>query len=125
MNRVVLTDEQWVTIWTFLVAHPRVYMGRPEACRRFLNAVLWVLRSGAQWRLLPTELGYWNRVFKRFSRWGEHGVWADWHRYMAHDPDWQKVFWDSTLVRAYACAAGQPKAPRWRKRWGVPVVASA
>jgi len=68
MNRVVLTDEQWVTIWTFLAAHPRVYVGRPEACRRFLNAVLWVLRSGAQWRLLPVELGRWNSVLNRFSR---------------------------------------------------------
>ena len=125
MNRAVLTDEQWQTIWTFLVAHPRVYVGATDTCRRFLNAVLWVLRSGAQWRLLPTELGHWNRVFKRFSHWGEHGVWADWHRYTAHDPDWQEVFWDSTLVRAHACAAGQQKALRWRKPWGVPVAASA
>jgi len=125
MNRVVLTDEQWVTIWTFLAAHPRVYVGRPEACRRFLNAVLWVLRSGAQWRLLPVEWGRWNSVFKRFSRWAERGVWTDLHRQVAHDPDLQEVFLDSTIVRAHACAAGQKKAPRWRKPWDAPVGASA
>ena len=114
-----------MTIWTFLVSHPQVSVGRPEACRRFLNAVLWVLRSGAQWRLLPTELGHWNSVFKRFSRWGEYGVWADWHRHVAHDPGLQEVFLDRTIVRAHAGAAGQPKAPRWRKPWGAPAAASA
>ena len=113
MNRVVLTDEQWVTIWTFLVAHPRGYVGRPEACRRFLNAVLGVLRRGVPWCLLP--LGRWNSVFKRFSRWGERGVWTDLHQHVAHAPDLQEVFLDRTLVRAHACAAGQPKALRGRK----------
>ena len=125
MNRVVLTDEQWVTIWTFLIAHPRVYVGRPEACRRFLNAVLWVLRRGAPWRLLPVELGRWNSVFQRFSRWGEGGIWTDLDRHVADDPDLQEVFLDSTIVRAHACAAGQQKAPRWRKLWGAPEGASA
>jgi transposase len=110
MDRTVLTDEQWATIWAFLAAHPRVYVGRPEACRRFLNAVLWVLRSGAQWRFLPAQFGRWNSVFKRFARWSERGVWADLHRHVIVDPDWQEVFLDSTIVRAHACAAGQPES---------------
>ena len=46
-------------------------------------------------------------MFKRFSRWAERGVWTDWHQQVAHDPDWQEVFLDSTMVRAPACAAGQ------------------
>lgn len=125
MNRTVLTEEQWQTIWTFLASHPRVYVGPPDACWRFLNAVLWVLRSGAQWRLLPVELGLWNSVFKRFSRWGAHGVWMDLHRHVAHDPDLQEVFLDSTIVRAHAGAAGQQKARRRRKPWGAPAAAWA
>ena len=125
MHRAVLTDEQWNTIWAFLAAHPRVYVGQPEACRRFLNAVLWVLRSGAQWRLLPGAWGRWNSVFKRFSRWAERGVWTELHQYVAHDPDVQEVFLDSPIVRAHAGAAGQEQAPRRRKPGDAPEGVSA
>jgi transposase len=83
----MLTEAQWATIGAFLAVHPRVYVGQPEECRRFLNAVLWVLRSGAQWRWLPPELGRWNSVFKRFARWSERGIWTELHRPVAHDPD--------------------------------------
>lgn len=74
-NRLELSDAEWTTIYTTLVAHPRVRVGDPEQCRRFLTAVLWVLRVGGQWRVLPEALGHWNSVFKRFSRWCAQGVW--------------------------------------------------
>ena len=125
MNRVVLTDGQWVTVLAFLKAHPRVYVGDPQVCRRFVEAVLWVLRSGSQWRLLPVALGNWNSVFKRFDRWSRWGVWEGLQAHVADDPDWQHVMLDSTVVRAHACAAGAKKAPPRRKRWGARAGVSA
>lgn len=43
--------------------------------RRFINAVFWILRTGASWRDLPSDYGNWNSVAKRFRRWIEQGVW--------------------------------------------------
>ena len=74
-NRYVLTDKQWLILYDLLLQHPRVYVGNPERCRLFVHAVLWILRSGSQWRSLPREYGHWNSVFKRYNRWAAMGVW--------------------------------------------------
>ena len=105
-NRTELTDEEWQAIYGVLVLNKRIYVRAEEKTRRFLNAVLWILRSGAQWRLLPDTLGRWNSVFKRFSRWSEQGIWELLHKGCIHYPDVQQVLIDSTVVRAHACAAG-------------------
>ncbi len=105
-NRLEISDEEWNSIHPILAAHTHVRMASEAACRAFLVAVLWVLRSGAQWRLLPAELGKWNSVFKRFSRWCRHGVWEALHAGCSREPDLQSILIDSTVIRAHPCAAG-------------------
>lgn len=105
-NRIELNDAEWQAIYSVLLLIPRVYVGSEANSRRFVNAVLWLLRSGAQWRLLPTSLGHWNSVFKRFSRWSERGIWESLHKDCVQHPDLQQVLIDSTIARAHACAAG-------------------
>ena len=106
LNRIELTDEEWQAIYSLLLLNQRIYIGSEESSRRFLNAVLWILRSGAQWRLLPSSLGHWNSVFKRFSRWCERGVWEYLHKGCIQHPDLQQILIDSTITRVHACAAG-------------------
>jgi len=49
---------------------------RPSAdSRTFIDAVFWVLRTGAPWRDLPPDYGNWNSIAKRFRRWVKRGVW--------------------------------------------------
>ncbi len=106
MSSVCLSEEQWRKILVFLQTQPRIYVGIEQQCRRFIEAVLWMARSGAQWRLLPCDYGNWNSVFKRFNRWSQRGVWKAMHQFFADDPDMESIMIDSTIVRAHPCAAG-------------------
>ena len=104
--RIELSAEQWEKIQAFVQAQPQVYLGKPEDCRKFLEGVLWIARSGAQWRLLPEHYGNWNSVYKRFNRWSERGVWEAMFEVFADDPDMRELMIDSSVIRAHASAAG-------------------
>lgn len=106
MTEVKLKNAQWRKVAAFLHENPKVYVGQERQCRRFIEGVLWLLRSGAQWRLLPEKYGNWNSVYKRFDRWSERGVWQQLFEHFADDPDMESVMIDGSVVRAHACAAG-------------------
>jgi transposase len=110
MTDIRLSDEDWGKMREFLRQESRASVGRDEqSCRRFVEAVKWMSRSGAQWRLLPAEYGAWNSVYKRFARWCEAGVWERLFAALASDPDTEHGMLDSTIVRAHPCAAGAQK----------------
>ena len=54
------TDDEWERILTKLSAISGSYTGGSFQCRHFVEAVLWVLRVGGQWRSLPRDRGNWN-----------------------------------------------------------------
>lgn len=113
MASVHLQEKQWIKIRDFLRDDPNAYIGQDEGeCRRFVEGVLWITRSGASWRLLPAEYGKWNTVYKRFARWCDQGVWQRMLDHFADDPDLENGMIDSTIVRAHPCAAGAQKKRR-------------
>ena len=109
MIEVKLADNQWQKILPVLKSCPQIRLGAGRDVRRFLEAVLWVTRSGAQWRLLPNHFGNWNSVYKRFARWSELGIFEKLFEHFSQDRDMECLLIDSTVVRAHACAAGAQK----------------
>ena len=84
--------------------------GRTAADNRlFVEAVLWIARTGAPWWDLPSEFGSWNSVYQRFARWSRQGVWHRVFAELAQDADFEELFIDSTVVRAHQHAAGAAK----------------
>ena len=109
MSTIKLSPEQWSQVLEFLRSQPDLYVGRESGCKRFIEAIIWMSRSGAPWRLLPSEYGKWNSVYKRFARWCEGGIWERMHQHFIDDPDMEYLIIDSTVVRAHHSAAGAPK----------------
>ena len=106
MIRTMVLDAQWARMKDLVPgkAGDRGVTGRDN--RLFVEAVLWVARTGAPWRDLPAAFGKWNSVFKRFSRWSKAGVWENLFNELADDPDFEYVIIDATIVRAHQHAAG-------------------
>ena len=126
-TNISLSPNQWNQIIQFLRGRTDLYVGQEAECQRFIEAVLWVNRSGTQWRLLPQEYGNWNSVYKRFARWADRGIWQQLHQHLAGEPDLEYLIIDSTVVRAHPSAAGAPpkRAAKPVSPWGGAAAGSA
>lgn len=83
-----------------------IHVSDRQKVRIFIEAVYWMARSGAQWRFLPKEYGYWNTVYQRFRDWSDRGVFKRMFLCFSSDCDLEWLMIDSTIVRAHACASG-------------------
>lgn len=109
MNRDVLSDAQWERIEPLLPGKPGDPGRRAKNNRLFIEAVLWVLRTGAPWRDLPRELGNWHTTFVRFQRWTRANRWDALLAHFSTDGPLHQVFIDSTVLRAHPHAGGALK----------------
>src|SRR5947207_11141485 len=70
-----LTDAQWALIEPWL--SDRAWTGRPRTLdlRAVINAILYLLRTGCQWRYLPKEYPNYNSVYYHYAKWCWDGTW--------------------------------------------------
>src|SRR3954452_11503011 len=108
-HRHAIRHEDWERIKDLLPGKE----GDPGATARdnrlFVDAVLWIARTGAPWRDLPERFGDWNTTFRRVSRWAKGGVWARVMEALGADADLEHLLIDSTVIRAHQHAAGAGK----------------
>src|SRR6218665_3321759 len=107
--RKLLCDEQWEKLSPLLPGKPSDLGATAQDNRLFLEAVLWIMRTGSPWRDLPAELGNWHTTYTRFKRWGESGVWQRVCEIVSGDRDLKMLMIDRTAVRAHQHAAGAKK----------------
>lgn len=120
--RYEVSEAQWRRLEPLLPGRAGT-VGRPaEDNRRFVNGVLWVIRSGMRWADLPERYGKYKSVHKRFLRWAERGVWDRLFDDLVADRKNPYLMLDSTIVRAHQQAATGRKKGAKTRLWGVPEV---
>jgi transposase len=107
MIRKVLRDDQWEQIQPLLPgkAGDRGVTGKNN--RIFLEAVLWIARTGSPWRDLPSDLGHWHRVYVRYNRWSKKGTWESIFNELSKDSDFEYLMIDGSITRVHQ--HGAPK----------------
>lgn len=109
MHRHELTDKQWRRIEKLLPSQPgrRAKLGD----RNFINAILWVMRTGAPWRDMPERFGNWKTIYNRFANWAKRGLWHRFFKALQLQVDPAASLLDASVVRAHQDAAGGKGGP--------------
>lgn len=94
-----LSDAQWAKIQPLLPSETKTGGRNAKPHRLMVEAMLWILRTGAPWRDLPDEYGPWKSVYTRFSRWSRVST-------LLSERDDEGFLIDATIVRAHQDASG-------------------
>lgn len=112
MAKELISDELWAEIEPLLPKPKRRrfrYPGRKSLDRRkVLNGIVFVLRSGIPWEMLPQEMGCGSGMscWRYLSAWQKSGVWQKVHEFLlnklqkSNRIDWSRAVVDSASVRA-------------------------
>jgi transposase len=118
MERFVLTDAQWAE----MEPHCLGKKGDPGRSggdnRLFVEAVLWIARTGSAWRDLPPLFGKWNSVFRRFRDWVRADVFQRLFDAVSGDPDLEYAMVDGTIVKVHRHGQGAKGGLRARPSAG-------
>lgn len=96
MNRLLLRDDQRERIQDFIPGKASDPGVTAKDNWLFVEAVLWIARTGAPWRDLPAEFGPWNSAYRRFSLAAKRDVWQRVFEVLADDADFEQVLLDAT-----------------------------
>jgi transposase len=106
MPRHCLRDATWASLRTKLLAVPGIWKRDIERLRQFVEAVVFVLRTGVAWEDLPERFGKANSVYRRYRRWAVAGIWDALFTAGVPEDAFATVMVDATITKAQRFASG-------------------
>ena len=106
MERLVLTDAQWAKMEPLCLGKPTDPGRSGKDNRLFVEAVLWIVRTGSPWRDLPAVFGKWNSVFTRYRGWVKADVFVRLFEACSDEPDMEYAMVDATIVKVHRHGQG-------------------
>jgi len=76
-----VSDEEWAFVKPYLTLMKEDAPQREHDLREVFNGLRWIVKTGAQWRMMPNDLPPWYAVYQQTQRWMKAGVFED----IAHD----------------------------------------
>ena len=101
-----ISDRVWGLLEPHLLGRKGTWGGNARDNRLFINAVFWILRTGAPWRDLPPDYGDWKNTHRRFCRWRDKGIWEGFLEKLVDDADFEWLMIDASHVKVHPHAAG-------------------
>lgn len=76
-----LNDGEWEVLRKLIPKSPLTLRGRPLSYskRSIIDGILYIIRSGAAWRMMPNDLPHWKTSYHYFRLWAKQGVWLRIH----------------------------------------------
>ncbi len=105
-HRHDISDEAWALIEPHTIGNKGTWGGNAKDTRLFIDAVCWILRTGAPWRDLPPDYGNWNTVQRRFCRWRDKAIWEKILEALIDEPDFEWLMIDASHIKVHPHAAG-------------------
>ena len=101
-----ISDRVWQLLEPCLPGREGAWGGKARDNRLFINAVFWILRTGAPWRDLPPDYGDWKNTHRRFCRWRDKGIWEALLEQLVTEPDFDWLMIDASHIKVHPHAAG-------------------
>jgi transposase len=106
MPRHRLRDATWASLYAKLRAVPGIWKRDFERLRQFVEAVVYVLRTGVAWDDLPERFGKPNSLYRRFRRWSRQGIWDALFARGIPEDELETVMVEATITKAQRFASG-------------------